>query len=143
MADQSESKVESATGKCLCGAVTFTAHDVDTHVHACHCSMCRKWGGGPNLSAEVGSVSFSGVEHIKRFNSSEWAERGFCTECGTNLFYHLKEPEKYIMCGGAFDDAEQFSLTGEIFIDEKPATYDFAGDHPRMTAAEFMASVGA
>ena len=133
----------SATGQCLCGAVKFTAEDVDTHVHACHCSMCRNWTGGPMQAAQVGNVEFSGEEFIKRYASSDWAERGFCTECGTSLFYRLKEPEMYMMPTGAFDDADQFELAGEIFIDEKPSGYSFAGDHPRMTAAEFMASIGA
>jgi len=32
-------------------------------------------------------------------------------------------------------------LAGEIFIDDKPHVYDLAGDHPRMTGAEFMASL--
>lgn len=49
----------------------------------------------------------------------------------------------YMMPTGAFDDVEQFELAGEIFIDEKPSGYSFAGDHPRMTAAEFMASISA
>ena len=131
----------SATGKCLCGAVTFTAEEVDQHVHACHCSTCRSWTGGPMLAASVGSVSFTGQDNIKRFQSSLWAERGFCTECGTSLFYRLKEPDLYIMATGCFDDAEQFALEGEIFFDEKPSTYNFAGDHPRLTGAEFMASM--
>lgn len=132
----------SATGHCLCGAVTFTAQEVDTHVHACHCSTCRNWTGGPMQAAQVGSVSFQGEDKIKCFASSEWAERGFCGECGTSLFYRLKEPEMYMMATGCFDDAEQFSLAGEIYIDEKPGGYDFAGEHPRMTGAEFMASLG-
>jgi len=131
-----------ATGKCLCGAVHFVAEDVDPHVHACHCSMCRNWTGGPMQAAQVGKVAFSGEEHIKRYASSEWAERGFCAECGSSLFYCLKEPQIYVMSTGAFDDAEQFSLAGEIYIDEKPGGYDFAGDHPRLTGAEFMASIG-
>ncbi len=132
----------SAKGKCLCGAVTFTADEVDGHVHACHCSMCRNWGGGPFLAAGVGKVSFTGEEHLKRYRSSDWAERGFCAECGTNLFYHLIEPSSYVLCTGSFDDVDQFSLAGEIYIDEKPKGYDFAGDHPRLTGAEFLKSIG-
>ncbi len=132
----------SATGRCLCGAVTFTAEDVDTHVHACHCSMCRNWTGGPMQAAQVGSIKFQGEDNIKCFTSSEWAERGFCSVCGTNLFYRMKQPEMYMMATGCFDDAEQFSLSGEIYVDEKPSGYDFAGDHPRMTGAEFLASMG-
>ena len=108
----------SATGHCLCGAVSFTAEDVESHVHACHCSMCRTWSGGPMLAAQAGNVSFKGEQNIKRYASSEWAERGFCTECGSNLFYRLKEPPMYMMATGCFDDAEQFSLTGEIYVDE-------------------------
>ncbi|NOX50905.1 MAG: GFA family protein, partial [Gammaproteobacteria bacterium] len=119
----------------------FTAEDIDTHVHACHCSMCRGWTGGPMLAASVGSVEFSGESNIKRYASSEWAERGFCAQCGSSLFYHLKEPNMYIMATGCFDNAEQFSLAGEIFIDEKPSSYNFAGDHSRLTGEEFLASM--
>lgn len=50
-------------------------------------------------------------------------------------------PDRYIMSMGSFDDPEQFSLEGEIYIDSKPGFYDFAGDHPHMTEAEFMASL--
>ena len=136
------SAVVSATGKCLCGAVTFTAEEVDPHVHACHCSICRGWTGGPMLSGSVGSIEFQGEDKIKLYASSEWAERGFCSECGTSLFYHLKDPSMYIVSMGTFDDVEQFQMSGEIYIDEKPSGYDFAGDHPRQTGEEFLASMG-
>lgn len=131
----------SSTGKCLCGGVTFKAEGIDPHVHACHCSMCRNWTGGPMMAASVASIEFQGEELIERYQSSEWAERGFCKTCGTSLFYHLKEPSMYIMATGSFDDAEQFAIAGEIYIDEKPSGYNFAGDHPRMTGEEFMATM--
>ncbi len=131
----------SASGQCLCGVVTYTAEAIDTEVHSCHCSMCRRWSGGPGFAASVGKVEFTGEENIARFDSSAWAERGFCKTCGTNLFYRLKETDHYIMCMGTFDDQAQFKLAGEIYIDEKPASYEFAGDHPRLTGEEFMASL--
>lgn len=137
----SEPANESATGQCLCGSVTLVAQGVETHIHSCHCNMCRKWSGGPALAASVASVDFNGEEHIARFDSSDWAQRGFCSRCGSNLFYFLKPAQEYMLWAGVFDDAEQFSLAGEIFIDEKPGGYDFAGDHPRLTGAEFMASL--
>jgi hypothetical protein len=131
------------TGRCLCGAVTFEADDVDTAVHACHCTMCRRWSGGPGLAAGVGRVRFGGTEHIGRFDSSAWAERGFCTRCGTSLFYHLKARDQYILWLGTFDDLSPFRLTGEIYVDEKPDCYALAGSHPRLTGAEFLASLEA
>ncbi len=132
----------SASGKCLCGAVRFSAETVETHVHSCHCSMCRSWTGGPMFGVAAQGVRFEGEEHIGRYASSEWAERGFCKQCGSSLFYRMKEPEQYVIAMGTFDDAEQFKLTGEIYVDEKPGGYDFAGDHPRLTGAEFLASLG-
>lgn len=132
----------AATGKCLCGAVTFTAEQVETAVHGCHCSMCRAWAGAPLLATMVQGVSFGGAEHIVRYDSSDWGERGFCGRCGANLFYRLKEPDQYMLCMGAFDDQSAFHLAGEIYVDQKPPGYDFAGDHPRQTAAQFLASIG-
>jgi hypothetical protein len=46
------------TGRCLCGAVSFTAGGVTTHHHACHCAMCRRWGSGPYLGARVERIEF-------------------------------------------------------------------------------------
>ncbi len=131
----------SSTGGCLCGAVRFEAEGVSSEVHACHCSMCRGWSGGPGMGVNVESVTFSSEEHVGRYDSSAWAERGFCTTCGTNLFYRLKEPGSYTLWLGAFDDQKPFTLHGEIYVDEKPASYDLAGDHPRLTGAEFIASL--
>ncbi|MFV2089417.1 MAG: GFA family protein [Pseudomonadales bacterium] len=125
----------------MCGAVTFTAREVGHHVHACHCSMCRRWTGSPMMAAEAAGVEFTGTENIGRYDSSEWAERGFCSRCGTSLFYRLKAADKYIMSIGAFDDQSAFELVGEIYIDEKPPGYNFAGEHPRQTGAEFMESL--
>jgi hypothetical protein len=131
----------SATGKCLCGAVTFTAEAVEPHLHACHCSMCRAWSGSPLLAASVGKVTFGGAGHIVRFDSSEWGARGFCGRCGSNLFYHLKPADQYMVSMGAFDDQSVFQLAGEIYVDAKPPGYAFAGDHPRQTGEEFLASM--
>ena len=134
--------MEIMNGKCLCGAVGFTARDVDTHAHSCHCSMCRTRSGGPAMSVAVGSVSFSGEQNITRFQSSPWAERGFCKLCGTHLFYRTKASDQYILSCGPFEDQTKFTLAGEIYIDEKPAMYCLAGDHSRLTGAEFLASIG-
>ena len=127
------------TGQCLCGTVTFTADTVETHHHVCHCKMCLRWSGGPLFAANVGSVEFNGADHIKRFESSPWAERGFCDVCGSNLFYRVKNADKYFMAVGTFDDKKSFELNGELYIDLKPDGYAFVGDHERLTEAEVIA----
>lgn len=131
-----------ATGRCLCGAVTFSAKEVEAHVHACHCTMCRRWSGGPGFAVSVGSIDYSGEDNISAYASSDWAERGFCKQCGTNLFYRMPETGMTMVWAGSIDNNEAFVLTGEIYVDEKPAGYNFVGDHPRQTGPEFLASMG-
>ena len=130
------------TGQCLCGAVSYVAEGVANHFHSCHCGMCRRWSGGPGMAVNASSVAFNGEHNVGRYSSSEWAERGFCKQCGSSLFYHLKGSDDYILWLGTLDDQSAFTMAGEIYIDAKPNSYAFAGDHPRQTEAEFLASLG-
>jgi len=76
-------------GKCLCGAITVRTPD-NTTVDACHCGMCRRWGGSPAMGIDCGSdVEIEGLDHLKTYRSSEWAERAFCSTCGTHIYYKL------------------------------------------------------
>ena len=86
------SDVFAGQGSCLCGAVGFSAENAAKNLGACHCGMCRKWGGGPAMMVPCAdAVSFSGDENIGVFASSEWAERGFRTSCGSHLFYRVRK----------------------------------------------------
>ena len=128
--------MSTAGGQCLCGAVRFTVDSVNPEFYACHCNMCLRWCGGPFLSVTAAGLKFEETEQLMVFDSSDWAERGFCRVCGTNIFYHVKETDGYDVNTGTFDDASSFKMIGEIFVDQKPATYEFVGDHPRLTGAE-------
>lgn len=127
-------------GACLCGAVKIDAKTVTTSVHACHCGMCRKWGGGPFLSVDCGTaVTFEGEENIGVFESSPWAERGFCKTCGTHLFYRARQTRQYYVPAGLFDRLETPVFESQIFIDRKPDYYAFANRTSNMTEAEVFA----
>ena len=127
------------TGRCLCGAVRFTAKNMKNNVEACHCGMCRKWGGGPLMAADCGTeVAFIGEENITVYNSSDWAERGFCKKCGSHLFYRLKDTNEHQMPAGLFDNQEDFNFDLQVFIDRKPSFYSFANKTDEMTEAEVI-----
>ena len=132
--------MSTISGQCLCGAVHYTVESVDPHHHACHCGMCRRWSSGPLFAMSVTGAKFDGTDNISVYDSSDWAERGFCSLCGTNLFYRIKKTGNCMICAGTFDDSSGFKLTGEIFVDNKPDGYEFAGDHPRLTEAETIAA---
>ena len=128
-----------AKGQCLCGAVKFIAKDMSNNVEACHCGMCRKWGGGPLMAVDCGTeVIFEGEENITIYDSSEWAERGFCKKCGSHLFYRLKESHEHQMPAGLFDNQENFNFNLQVFIDRKPSFYSFANKTNEMTEAEVI-----
>lgn len=126
-------------GRCLCGAVTLTATNVETEHHACHCGMCRRWVGGPMFAALAESVTFEGAEHIGRYKSSDWAERGFCKQCGSSLFYYFVPANQYMLAVGCIDDAESFELARELFVDHQRGRYAFSGQHERLTEEQTIA----
>lgn len=128
-------------GQCLCGKVTLEAEISDTGIHACHCSTYRRWSSSPLFAVGVDQVNFEGQDSITVYDSSEWAECGFCKHCGSSLYYRLKEADHCVVCTGLFADQSAFNMTGEIYIDENPGGYGFVGDHPRMTGDEFLASL--
>lgn len=129
----------SGTGRCLCGAIRFTVESFETEHHICHCSMCRRWVGGPAFVTAASGVTFEGEEQLGRYDSSEWAERGFCQRCGSSLYYRLKLKDVYLMSVGAFDDPSPFKIAAEIFVDSQPPGYAFAGRFERLTEAETIA----
>lgn len=89
-----------------------------------------------NCGAEVG---FEGEENISVFDSSDWAERGFCRKCGTHLFYRLKHNREHFVPVGLFDNDDGLVFDSQVFIDEKPHYYDFANDTSTMTGLELFA----
>ena len=128
---------------CLCNAVQIKVAEMSRHVGACHCEMCRKWGGSALMAVDCGTgVSFLGEEHITLFDSSAWAERGFCNKCGSHLFYRLKENQQYMIPAGLFTDQQTLVFDHQVFIDKKPSYYNFAEVTEDMTEAEVFAKYG-
>ena len=84
-------------------------------------------------------VTFEDEGTVAVFNSSEWADRGFCSKCGSNLFYRIKGSNQYIMSAGLFDNEEAFVFDNQVFIDEKPSYYCFSNETENMTGAEVFA----
>jgi hypothetical protein len=126
-------------GTCLCKSVTIEAAD-HVDMNACHCGMCRRWGGGPFFSVHCGSeIRTGGAENVTVFKSSDWAERAFCARCGTHLYYRLVPTGEYIVSAGLFQDGPEFTFAQQIFVDKKPRNYDFANQTVQLTEAQVFA----
>ena len=129
-------------GKCLCGSVRFTVEDIH-EIDVCHCNMCRNWNGGPFVGADIrGTVTFDSDDTLTWYASSDWAKRGFCSKCGSSLFYKLNDQDDFwSISAGLFELPEGLNIAKEIFVDEKPDYYDFSGEQPRYTGPEFLAMI--
>ena len=131
-------------GKCLCRSVSISVTVEGPKFDACHCGVCRRWGGGPAFSVDASKgVTFSGEEFIATYASSPWAERGFCKECGTHLFYRLKSSNYCKVSLGLLDEANAFTFGTQVFIDAKPACYAFANQTETLTESEVIAKFSA
>ncbi len=123
-------------GGCLCGAVRYEVSQLpDDDVGYCHCRMCQKALGG--LFGYF--VAFTGAEHggtfqfthgdPKFYRSSEWAERGFCPECGTPLVF--RDTETIGVMIGSLDYPEDFPPTAHSGIESQVPWLKFDDGLPR------------
>ena len=130
------------TGKCLCGGVRFRLPEVPREAAICHCGICRKLNGGlPPAVVSVAPPIFDADDALKWRQSSPWGRRGFCAECGTQLFWRpidSDEKDGWVVLVGALEQPPPLKIVRHIFVDEKPDFYDFADNAPRMTGEEWL-----
>lgn len=133
----------SHQSSCLCGAVKITATTINPRFSVCHCSDCRTWGGAPFFAVQCGpDVTIAGEDKVSTYQSSAWAERGFCSVCGTHLFYRLRESGDYNMPVGLFADLAGLEMEIQYFSDQRPEYYCFSNQSKEMTRAEIMKHFG-
>ncbi|MCJ9671384.1 MULTISPECIES: GFA family protein [unclassified Neorhizobium] len=120
-------------GSCLCGAVSFEIEGELSAPDACHCSKCRKHSGHFFASTDVEKdrLTLKGAENITWFQSSEKVRRGFCTTCGSSLFWDPPHRDWIAVAMGAFDGPTGTGLNKHIFVAEKGDYYDIADGLPQ------------
>lgn len=120
------------TGSCLCGAVKYEAQNL-RDVLACHCVQCRKQTGNYMAATAAANADFMLTEQrgLKWYRSSATAERGFCGECGSVLFWRGDGLDYISITAGSIDGPTDLKLSGHIYC-------DFAGDYYTITGGDFQ-----
>lgn len=90
-----------------------------------------------SLPTDAGSQTIEGP--AKSFQSSDWAERGFCEVCGSTLWYGTLHDGMKNLAAGLFENAASAPLKLEFFVDQCPQGYAFSGNHKRLTAEQTIA----
>ena len=122
-------------GSCLCGAVQFEVQGPLRPSVGCHCTQCRKTSGHYWSATQVAGENL----HIKDpdralrwYRSSPQAERGFCSTCGSSLFWRHEEDGGAVSIGSGTIDGETGVTTAKhIHTDTKGDYYEIADGVPQ------------
>ena len=106
-------------GGCQCGAVRFRADAEPEAANVCHCRMCQKASGQPFMTfARVENAHFAITKGaLSVFRSSDIAERGFCSVCGTPLTWRNVTSDRTSFAICALDDPSVIAPTGQLAAD--------------------------
>ena len=120
-------------GSCLCGAVTFEVAGALPAPDACHCGACRKHSGHYFASTDVprSAVTIRGEDKVSWYQSSDKARRGFCSVCGSSLFWDPLRRDWIGIAMGAFDRPTATQLAIHIFVADKGDYYQIADGVPQ------------
>ena len=127
---------------CFCGDVIFSATPSKMEMGVCHCSVCRRWRNGPWMTVSCSDYRIDDESRVGTYSSSSWAERIFCQKCGGAILSRAKNVNYNYVNVFAFSDCDKFTFGSEIFVDRKPDSYEFLGDHPRLTKSQIREAYG-
>ena len=104
-------------GGCLCGQVRYRVNGNLRGVVNCHCGQCRRTHG--HFAAYTDTLSdaltFEKDDGLRWFRSSDFASRGFCSNCGASLFWKPVSGERISIAAGTLDAPTGLHTVSNIF----------------------------
>ncbi|KAA0684137.1 GFA family protein [Roseomonas genomospecies 6] len=113
-------------GGCLCGAVRYEAAERPMGVVNCHCGQCRRFHGhfGAYITVPDGTAAVSDPEGaLSWYRSSAKARRGFCSRCGSSLFWKGDEADALDIAAGSLDQPTGLATLRHIHVADKADYY--------------------
>jgi hypothetical protein len=111
------------TGRCLCGAVTYSADAEPMVQGACHCTECQRQSGSPFsvfVAVPLDAFNVQG-DTLKMFATTgsdhgQPTERSFCSACGSPIFSASPLlPNVALIKAGSLDDASWLEPQLEVW----------------------------
>jgi len=123
-------------GACLCGAVKFEAQLPSLWCAHCHCTQCQRFHGAPlvtwvGFSADRFKITV-GEHSVRWYASSAPAQRGFCGECGSSLFFRsTRWPDEMHVSLANIKDPLDREPEGHVFYESHVSWLQLGDDLPR------------
>lgn len=126
-------------GSCLCGGVRFSGQGLRDVVY-CHCRQCR---AGHGATAAYTATNWDGLtlsqqDTLRWYNASAAVRRGFCTKCGSNLFWERLEATTISIAAGAIDQTADLRAARHIYVADKAPYDEINDDLPRCEASMYV-----
>ena len=85
-------------GSCLCKKISFEIKNECRYSVFCHCQMCQASNAEFSSYTKVKkeNLNFKSKKTLKWFVSSKHYKRGFCSICGSSLFFQKRSSDDYI-----------------------------------------------
>ncbi len=110
------------SGKCHCGAISFTATVDPSRVLVCHCADCQAFSGAPfravlPTAAESVEIRGTAKHYVKVAESGNKRVQAFCPECGTQLYATEGEglPKVLNLRLGCVEQRDQLAPAAQIW----------------------------
>ncbi len=126
-------EIKRITGGCYCGRVRYGASRVSSEITECHCSQCRRQSGHryAAANAKAGDVEIEGADNMTWFRASPQAERGFCSTCGSHLFWRSLTSDEIAILAASVDQPSGLHMASHIFVDDKGDYYEITDGLPQ------------
>tara|TARA_Y100000994_G_scaffold156210_1_gene127943 strand:- start:25 stop:411 length:387 start_codon:yes stop_codon:yes gene_type:complete len=123
----------SVKGSCDCQGVVFELIGELRDVVFCHCSQCRKTSGHYWAATQVPKVNLNLIKatSLSWYDSSDKARRGFCSVCGSSMFYERKGIDKISVSAGSLEIPTSLDRMRHIYVASKGDYYDISDDLPQ------------
>ena len=114
-------------GSCLCKKISFEIKNECRYSVFCHCQMCQASNAEFSSYTKVKkeNLNFKSKKTLKWFVSSKHYKRGFCSICGSSLFFQKRSSDDYISIStGTLN--KNIPTIGHIFYKYKKSKISFS-----------------
>ncbi len=125
----------SQTGRCLCGAISYTVEGDIVATAVCHCEHCQRQSGSAfSVNAIVldGQLKVSGSlgaydETGESGGDTVFVRRKFCRECGSPIVSELVQVGLLAVKAGTLDDRSGLKPEVEVWCVDRQPWVDLPG----------------
>ena len=117
-----------ASGSCLCGSVSYKVHGPLRDVVVCHCVFCRRASThvGAYAACAVADLEVASTRTLRWYRSSPAARRGFCSKCGSALFFERPSATHISISAGRLNPPTGLKIREHILTAQKGDYYEIA-----------------